>query len=416
MARRGEPGVVSGDEAPSPGGTALEPVVGLAGALRAAGVRVGTGDVVAFASACARLGPRDLTDVYWAGRTCLIHRAEDLATFDRVFAARAADPEAPAGEPAAAQPAVAVTRVGAHDGEGDGEDTGEEALAGAGASDLEVLRTTRFDRLDAADRARVQRLLAALRVGTPQRRTRRTAPARRGRQGDLRRSLRAALRTDGELVRTARRARRRRRRRLVLLLDVSRSMTEFSRALLVLGHAAARGPAPVEAFCFGTRLTRVTDVLARRDPDAALAAVADRVADWDGGTRIGDALTAFLARGGRAGLARGAVVVICSDGLERGDPGALATATARLQRLAHRLVWVNPLTGDPRYEPRAAGMAAALPHIDDFRPGHDLASLEALARLLTGLADAGDGAPGRPPPPGSGGIGSARLRASTMGG
>lgn len=374
---------------------AVAPLVGLAGALRAAGVTVGTGDVVTFACACARLGPRDATDVYWAGRACLIHRAEDLATYDRVFAERAATAGQLVSQPTAPQSTLTVTRVRAdHDEAGEADSEDDSGVAGVAASDLEVLRTTRFDRLDDAERARVHRLLAAVRVGTPQRRTRRTMPARRGRHGDLRRSLRAALRTDGELMRTARRARRRRWRRLVLLLDVSRSMTEFSRALLVLGHAAARGPAPVEAFCFGTRLTRVTDVLALRDPDAALNAVADRVPDWDGGTRIGDALHDFLARGGRAGLARGAVIVICSDGLERGDPQALATAIARLHRLAHRLVWVNPLTGDPRYEPRAAGMAAALPHVDDFRAGHDLASLEALAQLLTHLAD-----PDGDPPP-----------------
>jgi uncharacterized protein len=182
------------------------------------------------------------------------------------------------------------------------------------------------------------------------------------------------------------RARRPRPRRLVLLLDVSGSMAGYSRALLQFAHSAARAQAiPTEVFCFGTRLTRVTVALRDRRPDDALARAAATVVDWEGGTRIGDAIRAFVRDWGRRGMARGAVVVICSDGLERGDPGALAAEMEKLSRLAHRVVWVNPLKGDPRYQPLARGMAAALPFVDVFVSGHDLASLEVLSDLLPDL-------------------------------
>jgi uncharacterized protein with von Willebrand factor type A (vWA) domain len=191
------------------------------------------------------------------------------------------------------------------------------------------------------------------------------------------------MRTHGELIRLDRRTRRTRPRPLVLLLDVSGSMTPYARALLQFAHATAHGAARVETFCFGTRLTRLTRVLQRRRPDEALLEAAALVTDWDGGTRIGASLRSFLREWGRHGMARGAVVIVCSDGLDRGDPEELAGQMRRLHRLAHRVVWVNPLKGDPRYEPLARGMAAALPHIDDFVSGHDLASLEALVDLVS---------------------------------
>jgi len=163
-------------------------------------------------------------------------------------------------------------------------------------------------------------------------------------------------------------------------------MAGYSRALLQFAHTAARHRAvPTEGFCFGTRLTRVTLALRRRRPDDALARAAEAVVDWEGGTRIGESVRAFVREWGRRGMARGAVVVICSDGLERGDPAALAAEMEKLARLAHRIVWVNPLKGDPRYQPLARGMSAALPFVDVFLSGHDLASLEALAALLPEL-------------------------------
>jgi hypothetical protein len=171
----------------------------------------------------------------------------------------------------------------------------------------------------------------------------------------------------------------------VLLLDVSGSMSPYSRALLVFAHATLRTEPTWEAFCFGTRLTRVTRALAAANPDEALTRAAAEVVDWDGGTRIGEAQKTFLDRYGHAGLARGAIVVVCSDGLDTGDPTILAEQAARLSRLAYVLVWLNPLKEDPAYAPLARGMAAALPHVDVFASGHDLASLEALGTRLAQL-------------------------------
>ena len=231
----------------------------------------------------------------------------------------------------------------------------------------------------------MQRLMARIPLSVPHRVTRRTEHAARGRHPDLRRSVRAAIQTDGELIHRAWRRRRRTPRPLVLVLDVSGSMTGYARALLQFAYAARRQPGRVEVFCFGTRLTRITKELAGRDPDRALASAAARVADWDGGTSIGASLATLNRVHGRQGLLRGAVVVVCSDGLERGDPDQLRAETARLHRFAHSLVWVNPLSASERYEPVQRGMRAALPHVDRLVSGHDLASLDELARVLAAL-------------------------------
>ena len=169
----------------------------------------------------------------------------------------------------------------------------------------------------------------------------------------------------------------------LLLLDVSGSMSSYSRALLQFGFAAVRAGQSVEVFAFGTRLTRLTRALRRSEPDVALRQVAASVVDWEGGTRIGASLKELLDRYGQQAWMRGSVVVLCSDGLERGDPVLLAAQMARLGRVAHRLVWVNPLKGSPRYQPLARGMAAALPHVDSFLPGHNLQSLESLCEVLS---------------------------------
>jgi uncharacterized protein with von Willebrand factor type A (vWA) domain len=216
-----------------------------------------------------------------------------------------------------------------------------------------------------------------LRLNVPERRTRRREPARRG-DPDLRRTLRRSFRTGGEPVERAWRARRRRRRRLVLLLDVSGSMADYSRALVLFARAALQADTRWEAFCFGTRLTRVTRALAVPDPKEALRRAADEVVDWNGGTRIGDAVRALT----RTNVVRGAVVVICSDGLDVGEPEVLTSEMARLGRLAHRVIWLNPLKEDPAYEPLARGMRAALPHVDVFLSGHNLASLEEVGAAL----------------------------------
>jgi uncharacterized protein with von Willebrand factor type A (vWA) domain len=229
--------------------------------------------------------------------------------------------------------------------------------------------------------------MARIRLTPPQRRTRRTASARSGRSPDPRRTVRESMRMHGEPAELYWRRRKVRLRPLILILDVSGSMADYSRNLLQFAYSAQRAAAKVEVFCFGTRLTRVTRALDHRRADDALQRAAATVFDWEGGTRIGDSLDAFVKDWGRRGLCRGGIVVICSDGLDRGDPSVLATAMERLRRLSHRVVWMNPHKGDNQdFRPSTLGMMVAAPHIDLTLSGHDLSSLEELAMLLPKLS------------------------------
>lgn len=352
--------------------------------LRAAGLPVGTGQILSFCEGLARLDPTDLRDVYWSGRACLVSRHDDLSTYDdafaRYFLAAAAPRLVIAGH---GTPAIDELRPGLHapapaagtEGEASPRDVGHAA------SDVELLRGKDFADCDPDELAAIGRLLAGLVIATPWRKSRRTQRASKGTRPDLRRALRAHVRDDA-LRDIPRRRPRVRPRPLVLLLDVSGSMSAYSRALLQFAYAVTRGPGRVEVFCFGTRLTRVSSALARRDPDEALRQAAATVVDWEGGTRIGESLREYLRNWAWRGGCRGAVVVICSDGLERGDPDVLAGAMARLARLAYRIVWVNPLKAGPAYEPATRGMRAALPHIDLLVSGHNLASLAELANVI----------------------------------
>jgi hypothetical protein len=228
-----------------------------------------------------------------------------------------------------------------------------------------------------------------MRLTPPRRRTRRTRPATgRGTEPDLRATIRESMRMHGEPPgQLYFRQRKTKLRPLILILDVSGSMADYSRHLLQFAHAAARASSGrVEVFCFGTRLTRITRELDRQRIDAALEEAARTVVDWEGGTRIGQSLDTFVKTWGRGSLCRGGVVVICSDGLDRGDPEVLAKAMERLARLCHRIVWLNPHKGDNRdFRPSTLGMMVAAPHIDLLLSGHDLASLEELARTLPAL-------------------------------
>ena len=337
---------------------------------------MGTGRIEMFCRAAALLPPEDL---YWAGRATLIGRREDLEAYDRVFRSffggsdiRPLRPQ-PQPRPAPADVVAAESEL-----RGAGErPTRRSSLA----SRIELLRHKSFAACSPAELSELAELMSRLRLAAPPRRTRRRRAAHSG-ELDVRRTVRQALRTGGDPARLARRERRLRRRRLVLILDVSGSMSDYSRGLLVFAHAALRADPRWEAFCFGTRLTRVTRALATSNPDEALRLATVDVVDWDGGTRIGDSLKTFLDRYGHAGLARGAVVVLCSDGLDTGDPAVLAEQMARLGRLARKVVWLNPLKESPAYEPLARGMAAALPFVDVFASGHNLASLEELGAEL----------------------------------
>jgi hypothetical protein len=280
-------------------------------------------------------------------------------------------------------------------GDDSGEERPEEEHLGLMASTIEALRHKRFEDCTPEELEAVRKLMARFRLRPPKRKTRRTRPGSCHRYPDLRRTIRQGLRTQGEMVEQCWRDRRVRRRKIVLILDVSGSMTEYSRALLQFAHSAARvsaGPSGrlfgrVEVFCFGTHLTRITEAIQKRDPDHALAEASRAVVDWEGGTKIGASLDLFVRSWGRRGMCRGAIVVICSDGLERGHPELLATAMERLARLSHRIVWMNPLKGDNAdFRPRTVGMLAALPFVDVLLSGHDLSSLEELAECLPALA------------------------------
>jgi hypothetical protein len=232
----------------------------------------------------------------------------------------------------------------------------------------------------------LRRIMRTVRLTPPRRRSRRTRAVRDGRTPDPRRTVRASMRTHGDPTELWWRRRRTRLRPLVLILDVSGSMTDYSRSLLQFAYSARRAATRVEVFCFGTRLTRITRELENRRPDEALSRAAEAVVDWDGGTRIGESLAAFVRDWGRRGTSRGAIVVICSDGLDRGDPAVLDKALGRLGRLCHRIVWLNPhATGGAGFRPSTLGMMVAAPHVDLLLSGHDLASLEEFAARLPDL-------------------------------
>ncbi|MFG2263510.1 VWA domain-containing protein [Streptomyces sp. NPDC048720] len=363
-------------------------LLGFVRALRAAGLEASSERVHAFLRAVAVLRPGARADVYWAGRATLCGGHDDLARYERVFTAYFGSPgEPPARAVRSAPPPrlrLVARQASAVPG-APGEDEPHGPPAVTLASSAEVLRHRDVADLDPAERAQLRRLLAAFALRGQSRRSARRRPARRGRV-DPRRTVRELLRRGGEPARLRRHARVEQPRRVVLLVDVSGSMAPYADALLRFAHAAVRG-GRTEVFTIGTRLTRATRELSHRDPDLAMAALAAAVPDWRGGTRLGELLREFLNRWGQRGMARGAVVVLLSDGWERGDPELLGAQMRRLHALAHQVIWANPRKARPGYAPLAAGMAAALPSVDAFVEGHSLAALERLAAVVRGAAD-----------------------------
>jgi uncharacterized protein with von Willebrand factor type A (vWA) domain len=372
-------------------------LVGFGRYVRAQGLMVGTGRILAFCRAASALDMFDRTDLHLAARATLVSRPEDFPlldeAFDRYFGPFGLQPD-DEGTPEAAprQRPDRSPDQGAEDrllrpsgawspGREDQETEGESAIRIV-ASDAELLRKKDFAELSEDERREALALVKRFALMLPIRPSRRFRPSDRGDRFDLRRTLRRSFRTEGEPFHRAWRKRRTRRRPLVLILDVSGSMGPYGRPLVEFAHAAAGGGRRVEVFCFGTRLTRITRLLRTRDLQRSMAAVGAAVDDWEGGTRIGDSLKELLDRWSARTALRGSVVVLCSDGLERGDPRLLAAQMARLSRLAHRVLWLNPLKGSPRYEPLARGMAASLPFVDVFLPGHNLESLEDMAATL----------------------------------
>lgn len=361
--------------------------VGFGHALREHGLPVGSDDVLNFCAAIAELSPGDPHDVYWGGRTTLVHRRDHLPVYDKVFRAYFLHVPTPPDKPTPAEhpaPQGSTGTLHIPDSEPGDEPGGDQPLVlGLQASSVEIEREKRFAACSEEELARLRRIMARIRLEPPRRRTRRQTHSRAGARIDIRRMARDAMRLSDVAPELRRIDRKERARPLVLILDVSGSMADHSRNLLQFAYSMRRAAQKVEVFCFGTRLTRITPALDRRNPDDAMSLAAARVLDWDGGTRIGASLDHFVRTWGRRGLSRGATIVICSDGLDRGGPRLLTESMEKLSRLSHRIIWMNPLIGnDVDAPPNTLGMLAAAPYIDELASGHDLASLERFAARL----------------------------------
>lgn len=362
-------------------------VVTFSRVLREAGLEVGPGRVADALTGLELVGVGRPDDVYWALRTTLVTRREEIVPFDRAFRAwflRLPEPAPRRPPPDARASAPGAQRV-RRDAQLNDEAAAPDQPESVGWSAHEILRRKDFAAMTPDELRAARALIEDIVASRPWRRSRRLRPHRRGRVLDLRRLARSSVATGGDAITRRFRRRTEAPRRVVLLCDVSGSMEPYSRALLLLLHAMVRSGPGVEVFAFATRLTRLTPELRSRDPDQALARAAERVVDWAGGTRIGPSLKVFNDVWGRRALTRGAVVVIASDGWERADTALLGREMARLQRAAYAVVWVSPLRGSANYEPLGGGMRAALPYIDRFLAGHNVASLEELAELLAGI-------------------------------
>ncbi|TDL79460.1 VWA domain-containing protein [Palleronia sediminis] len=393
-------------------------IVWFARALRRAGLVIGPGRVVDAVRAVQAAGFTARTDFYWTLHACFVSRPEQRATFDQVFRLYWRDPrylehmmamlmptvrgvqEERRARPAETRAAEAILD-GAHRDDpppGEGSEDADPLIeidAARTMSDEERLRTLDFEQMSVEEMARAKRMIARLSLPVRPLRSRRTGPAPHGgARPDWPRTMRRALRQGGEIARFETRSPRLRWPNLVAICDISGSMSSYSRAVLHFLHAVANrkgaGWAQVHAFTFGTRLTDISRHLRRRDVDAALAAAGAQAQDWEGGTRIGDCLASFNRDWSRRVMGSGAVVLLITDGLDRGDPATLDAAMERLHLSARQVVWLNPLLRFDAFAPRAQGVAVMLRHVDSFRAGHDIASLEGLARALADPDDTGE--------------------------
>lgn len=357
-------------------------VAGFSHCLRSGGISVPISSSKLFCEALCAVGLSRRDDVYWAGRATLLTSASDVAMYDAMF--RAFFDDDGSGfkvrfEDEQESNSLAVDDADADDGDSGDADDDVVALRYSAA---EVLGEKDFADFTTAELNEAQRAMATMHLRPAQRRSRRRRPDQSGSRLDLRRSVRKAMRTAGEPVHIASTTTTTKPRRVVMLLDVSGSMEPYARVLIRFAHAAVVGRGRVEVFGLGTRLTRMTRQLGSHDVDEAVAAAAESVVDWSGGTRLGEAIRAFNDEWGVRGMARGAIVVVLSDGWDRGAPEQMSTEMERLQRTAHKVVWVNPLKASPGYEPLARGMAAALPFVDVFLEGHCLDSLDRLVEAI----------------------------------
>ena len=358
--------------------------VGFARVLRRLDIATPLDSVLTFINALSLVGIDDRQSVYWAGRTTLVRRPEDIAMFDKAFNVFWEHRESvDADEEEQLKVTLALDsdeEEGSADGNADASDDPTITLRFSG---VETLRDKDFADYSNDEMQQAQMFMQSLRVAGPPRPSLRMKPTRsRGKRPDMRATVRASLAASGEPMRRHWVTKGDKPRRIVFLLDISGSMEPYARALVRFVHAGVAGRQRVEAFTLGTRLTRITRELSSKDPDRALRAAGENVRDWSGGTRLGETLRLFNNEWGVRGMARGAIVVVLSDGWDRGDPLVLAEQMERLHRVSFRIVWVNPLKVTPGYAPLARGMAAALPYVDDFVEGHSLDALEQLTKVI----------------------------------
>ena len=357
--------------------------------LRFHGMVIGSDDVITYLSAISVLNANDIMDVYWSGRATLVRKKDSVPLYNKRFQAFFLDisdnePDARKVKLKSSANAGATLEVPNVEQGLPGEVIEDETRLGYMASAADISRHKAFADCSDEELNRFRKLISMLKVSPPKRRTYRTQSTPKGKVLDMRRMARETMRSLGEPKDLMYIKRKEKLRSIVFILDVSGSMADYSRNLLQLAYSARRANTKVEVFCFGTRLTRITKSIDKRTPDEAMRLAGESVLDWDGGTRIGDAIAAFVKESRRSRLGRGAIVVICSDGLDQGEPQALDKAMQTLSRLAHKVIWVNPHKGDNEdYKPNTIGMMIADPYIDRIFSGHNYKSIEEFARELS---------------------------------
>jgi uncharacterized protein with von Willebrand factor type A (vWA) domain len=357
--------------------------------LRFHGMVIGSDDVITYLSAISVLDAGDIMDVYWSGRVTLVRKKDNVPLYNKRFQAFFLDisenePDARKVKLKASANAGATLEVPNVEQGLPGEVIEDETRLGYMASAADISRHKAFAECSDDELNRFRKLISMLKVSPPKRRTYRTQSTPKGKVLDMRRMARETMRSLGEPKDLMFIKRKEKLRSIVFILDVSGSMADYSRNLLQLAYSARRANTKVEVFCFGTRLTRITKSIDKRTPDEAMRLAGESVLDWDGGTRIGDAIAAFVKESRRSRLGRGAIVVICSDGLDQGEPQALDKAMQTLSRLAHKVIWVNPHKGDNEdYKPNTIGMIIADPYIDRIFSGHNFKSIEEFAKELS---------------------------------
>jgi len=357
--------------------------------LREHGMVIGSDDVITFLAGIAVLDATDVMDVYWSGRTTLVRKKDNVPLYNKRFQSffltiEAGETDERKLKLKSSANAGATLEVPNVEQGLPGDVQEDESRMGYMASAADVARHKAFADCTPEELNRFRKLISMLRVSPPMRRTFRTQSSPKGKILDMRRMARETMRSLGEPNELVFIKRKEKLRPIVFILDVSGSMADYSRNLLQLAYSARRANTKVEVFCFGSRLTRITKSIDKRTPDEAMRLAGEAVLDWDGGTRIGDSLTTFVKESRRARLGRGAIIVICSDGLDQGQPQVLDKSMQTLARLAYRVVWVNPHKGDAEdYVPNTIGMMVADPYIDKVYSGHNYKSIEEFARELS---------------------------------